>query len=178
MNRPPEMIETERLRLRPPQLDDAERIFEEYAQDPEVTRYLVWKPHKTVEDTQAFLRRCLMVWETDAAYPWVIERAEDSRLLGMIELRYDEHGLNVGYVLARSYWGCGYMPEAVNAIIRWAFVQPDVYRVWAYCDVENPASRRVMEKVGMTYEGLLRRWGICPCISDVPRDCLCYAIVR
>jgi ribosomal-protein-alanine N-acetyltransferase len=60
---PPRTLETERLRLRPPALDDAQAIFGEYAQDPQVTRYLTWRPHDSVETTRTFLRRCVQSWE-------------------------------------------------------------------------------------------------------------------
>jgi RimJ/RimL family protein N-acetyltransferase len=83
-----------------------------------------------------------------------------------------------GYVLARQYWGNGYMLEALAHLVDWALAQPGVYRAWAFCDVDNPGSARVMEKAGMTLEGRLRRWHVCPELGDEPRDCWVYARVR
>ena len=173
--RPPETIETTRLRLRPPQLEDAHAIFGQYAQDAAVTRYLTWRPHRDVEETMAFLRRCQAVRQDESAFPWAIIRKADSQLLGMVEIRIVGHRLDLGYGIARRYWGQGYTTEAVAGIVDWAWQQPTIYRVWAVCDVENQASARVMEKVGMQREGVLRRWIMHPNRSDEPRDCYCYA---
>jgi RimJ/RimL family protein N-acetyltransferase len=70
------------------------------------------------------------------------------------------------------------MPEAVRAVTGWALDQPGIYRVWAVCNVENIASCRVMEKVGMQKEGILRRWSIHPNISEEPCDSYCYAVTN
>src|SRR5262245_6563227 len=167
---PPAISETERLRLRPPGIEDTAAIFDQYAQDAEVTKYLTWHPHYDIEETQHFLRRCLSGWEQAAAFPWVICRKSDGRLIGMVEIRPGGHKPDLGYVLAREFWGNGYAPEAVKAIVEWALAQADVWRVWAVCDVDNRASARVLEKVGMQRDGVLRRWIIHPNISAEPRD--------
>ena len=70
------------------------------------------------------------------------------------------------------------MTEAVRAVVEWALSQPGIYRVWAVCDVDNAASAKVLEKVGMRCEGILRRWVIHPNIDAAPRDCYCYAIIK
>lgn len=173
--RPPEFLETLRLRLRPPVMEDAPAIFEQYAQDAEVTRYLVWPPHRDIAETREFLRHCERVWRKGSAFPWAILRKEDHRLMGMIEARINEHGVNLGYALAKVFWGNGYMPEAIQALVDWALRQPEIYRVWAFCDVENHSSARVLEKSGMQREGLLKRWFKLPNRSPEPRDCYCYA---
>jgi len=159
-------------------MDDATAIFAQYAQDPEVTKYLEWRPHQNIETTRDFLRRCLIVWEQGTAFPWVITRKNDQQLLGMIEMRINQYRADLGYLVARPYWGQGIATEAAKALVGWALAQPSIYRVWAVCDVENKASARVLEKVGMQREGLLRRWIMHPNTSDTPRDCLCYAKVK
>lgn len=70
------------------------------------------------------------------------------------------------------------MSEAVSALVAWAMDQPTVYRVWAACDIDNVASARLLESVGMQLEGTLRRWLVHPNMSDSRRDCLCYAIAQ
>ncbi len=70
------------------------------------------------------------------------------------------------------------MPEAVSAVIQWAQSESSIYRIWAVCDVDNKASAKVLEKVGMTLEGKLHRWSIAPNISKEPRDCYCYALLK
>jgi RimJ/RimL family protein N-acetyltransferase len=175
---PPNQWSTERLHLRPPAVDDAEALFAAYTRDPEVTRYLVWRPHGAIETTQSFVQQCVAEWEKGSAFTWVILRQEDSQLLGMLALRPGGFKADLGYVLARPFWGQGYMTEAVRSIADWAIAQPDIYRVSAVCDVDNLASARVLEKAGMQREGLLRRWSVHPNISDQPRDNWCYAKVR
>jgi len=176
--RPPEQLETPRLSLRPPRLEDATWIFESYAQDPDVTKYLVWQPHKSMIETTAYLARCISAWENETAFPWVIIRKDNSQPIGVIEIRINEYKVDMGYVLSKAEWGKGYMPEAAERVVKWAVDQAEIYRVWAVCDVENHASARVMEKVGMKREGILKRWIKHPNISEEPRDCYCYAKVK
>ena len=96
----------------------------------------------------------------------------------MIDLRPHQHGANVGYVLAREYWGQGIMTEAARCVVECALAQRGLYRVQAFCDVDNIASTRVLEKVGMRREGTLRRYIVHPALSSEPRDCYLYAVTR
>jgi ribosomal-protein-alanine N-acetyltransferase len=178
VSNPPTILKTERLRLRKIKLADAEAIFRQYAQDPEVTKYVSWRAHKDIEETRDFLRSCLLAWDTGNAFHWVIERLEDKQVIGMISARAGGDKWELGYVLARIHWQRGYMTEAVKGIIAWAMRQNDIYRVWAVCDVDNVASARVMERAGMQREGVLRRWSVHPNISTEPRNSYCYAIVK
>lgn len=171
-------METARLLLRPPTLGDTEWAFQHYTQDHVVAKYMVWRPHLDIEETRTFLRRCIACWENETAFTWILVRKDNAELLGMVEIRVQDWKADVGYVLKKAAWGHGYMPEALTAVVQWALAQPGIYRVWAVCDVDNPASARVMEKVGMQREGVLRRWIIHPNISAEPRDSLCYAIVK
>ncbi|TFH02798.1 MAG: N-acetyltransferase [Calditrichales bacterium] len=176
---PPTQIRTERLFLRKPVMEDAATIYDTYASDSEVSRYLTWRPHASVTDTRKFIDRCIFTWAEGSAFPWTIIRQKDQQLLGMIEItRVDHAGVNLGYVLGRDFWGNGYMTEALTFLIKWAMSQEDVFRVWAICDAENAASARTLEKVGMEREGTLRRWLRLPRFGDTPRDCYCYAIIK
>jgi RimJ/RimL family protein N-acetyltransferase len=175
---PPKTIKTDRLRLRKVKLSDAEAIFRHYAQDLEVTRYVSWRAHKDLTETREYVRVCLLAWDTGKAFHWVIERLEDKQVIGMIIARVADQKWELGYVLARLYWGRGYMTEAVKGVIACALRCKEIYRVWAVSDVDNAASIRVMEKAGMQREGILRRWSVHPNISPEPRDSYCYAIVK
>lgn len=176
--KPPETFQTERLHLRKPRMDDAPVIFERYAQDPEVTRYLVWKPHKTIQETEQFLLACGQLWRTGKDFAYAMTLKHNDNPIGMFGLHPMNLKIEVGYALARPYWGTGFMTETLRAVIAWAFAQPDIYRVQAICDVDNFASARVMEKSGMTREGLLRRYTLHPNLSDEPRDALMYAVIK
>lgn len=174
----PEMIQTQRLLLRRPLPSDADAIFQGYAQDHEVTRYVMWVPHTSVENTRAFIANCDAQWTSSKAFPYAITRDEDGKAIGMIDFRPTGQRAEFGYVLARPHWGQGLMPEAASALIAIALAQPSIFRVQATCDVENRASARVLEKAGLSREGVLRKYVVHPNISAEPRDSLLYAITR
>ena len=174
----PERIETARLVLRRPLVSDAESIFENYAQDPEVTRYLVWRPHASVTETRAFRERADEGWTSGTDLTWALTLPPSESVIGMISLRPHGHHADIGYVLARRWWNQGFMTEAGRAIVQAAFLDPALFRLWALCDVENPGSARVLGKLGMVLEGTLRRRVVHPNISPEPRDSLLYALVR
>jgi RimJ/RimL family protein N-acetyltransferase len=176
--RPPESMETDRLLLRMPALTDAEAIFTAYGQDTEVTKYLTWRPHESIRQSERFVAGCIVAWESGGRFPWAIALKGADKPAGMIEIRVDGFKAEVGYVLARPHWGQGLMTEAARRVVNWALSQPEVYRVWAYCDVVNLASARVLEKAGMQHEGILRRYAVHPNVSDLPRDCHSYAVVK
>ncbi len=172
------MISTERLFLRKPRMEDASAMFSGWAQDPEVTLHLTWRPHESIEVTKSVLAWAIEAWEGETRFPFMIGEKATDQLAGMIEIRVDGHRAELGYVIARAHWGKGYMPEAVRAIIRWAFEQPQIHRIYATTSVDNRASQRVMEKVGMQREGLLRKYIVHPNISAEPCDSYIYAIVK
>lgn len=172
----PVAMATPRLVLRRTTADDAEAVFD-YARDPEVSRYVTWRPHTSLDDARAFLAWCDDRWTHAIAFNWAITRRPDARLLGTIEARPKGHRVELGYVLGRSAWGQGYAPEAVRAVMRWALAQRSVHRVWAVCDIENKRSVRVLEKAGMVREGCLHAWAALPAF-DGPRDVWCYATVK
>ncbi len=174
----PERLSTGRLVLRKPRLEDAETIFTGYSSDADVTRYVMWRPHRNLQQTQEFLAGCIAAWKGHDRIPFVITLRDSDQPIGMIELHPSGCRCGAGYVLAKAHWGRGYTTEALQALIAWAFAQPGLYRVDATCDVENVASYRVMEKAGMVREALLRRWVLHPNVSPEPRDCYLYAIVK
>jgi RimJ/RimL family protein N-acetyltransferase len=174
----PERIETKRLVLRSPQLKDATAMFTGWAQDLQVTRYLTWRPHTSPEQSQAAIARAISAWNDEARFPYMIALKTTGEVMGMIDPHFEGARVGIGYVLGHAYWGNGYMPEATRIIIDWAFQQPTIYRVYATTDVENVASQRVLEKVGMHCEGILRKYIIHPNISEIPRDSYMYAIVK
>lgn len=174
----PETIQTGRLLLRRPVDMDASALFNGYARDPEVVRHLTWRPHQRIAETHEFLARCRVGWDAGVDLTWAITLHGDDTLIGMIGARPRGFKTDIGYVLARPHWGQGIMTEAARVIVDLAFTDPAVHRVWAVCDFDNHASARVMEKAGLTREGVLRRWIVHPNVSPDPRDALCYARVR
>ena len=174
---PPESFTTARLILRKPREEDAALIFASYGQDPAVTRYLTWRPHRDLSDAQEAVKRFLEGWRSGAAYCWLLFRREGGELAGCVAVRKDQ-GINLGYLLARTYWGEGLMSEALSAVSEWAFSDPTIFRVWAVCDIENDASAHLLARNGFCREGVLKKWSLHPNISSIPRDCYCYAKTR
>jgi RimJ/RimL family protein N-acetyltransferase len=153
-------IETPRLILRELGDKDAPAV-QAYAGDPEVVRYLDWGPN-TPEDTAQFLTVAKVARNAvpRTAYHLAIVLKAAGELIGgcRIEIRSAAHGSgDLGYVLARGAWGHGYATEATRALAEFGFDRLALHRIWATCDVDNRASARVLEKLGMRREGHLRQ---------------------
>jgi RimJ/RimL family protein N-acetyltransferase len=169
---PPDNFATHRLLCRRPRLEDAAAIFAAYATDPEVTRYLTWKPHAGVASLAAFLGIQIGAWEQRTSFRYELCLKGTDSPIGAIVLCPEGPMVKFGYVLAKPLWGRGLMAEALKFLVDWSLAQPEIFRAYAFCDVENQSSARVMEKAGMTREGILRRWHVCPTIGPEPRDCV------
>lgn len=138
-----------------------------------------WPTHTSVADAVAHLEGAGPRWESAEEYSWVITVKPDDRPIGSVACRVRGHVVDLGYVLSRHHWRWGYATEATQAVFEWAASLDGVYRIWATCDVENAASARVLEKIGMSREGILRRWAVRPNLpSQPPRDAFVYSWVR
>lgn len=154
------VLETERLILRPFTEDDAQAVFVGWASDSEVTKYLTWPTHRTVNDSLGFMRYCVQSYQDKTSYQWGMERRDTHELIGNISVVHINEGIaemGLGWVLSRKYWGQGYMPEAAKKVIDFLFDEVAVNRIFATHDARNLKSGRVMQKVGMKYEGTLRQ---------------------
>lgn len=147
-----QQLETERLHLRPVTLADTDDLFE-YASDEETTHF-VFPKNETKEETRASIAKYFM---GEPLGKYGIEVKETGKMIGTIDLRVNETNNvgELGYVLNRAFWGNGYMPEAATALIELGFAKMKLMRIFALHDQDNPASGRVMEKIGFTYEGTL-----------------------
>lgn len=173
---PPDTFETQTIVGRKPNLRDAPLIYNTYATDAEVTRYLVFKPYTALEDLQKWLNFIVDEWDDKPGIMYLLfKKDQPDELVGSFSIEIDQFKATVGYLIARPYWGQGIMTEVLQFWVDWALAQPGIYRIGALCDVDNPASGKVMEKVGMTYEGTLKRFGIHPNVSDEPRDVHSYS---
>jgi ribosomal-protein-alanine N-acetyltransferase len=173
----PEIIETPRLNLRRPLLSDAEAVFA-FGRDSEVTRYMDWPTHTSIETAKDYLLECAPRWESESEYDWMITLHDTQTVIGGISIRIRGHLADFGYILNREFWGNGFATEAAITIVTWAFSLDFIHRVWATCDTENVSSARVLEKAGLTREGVLRSWAIRPNLSQTPRDAFVYSKVR
>ncbi len=172
------MIVTERLHLRDFEEDDVLDVHA-YASDIEVVRRFPFGP-STIEETRSFIAqtRSLPKDEPRTIYDLAIALKETDRVIGGCYLKVEGTPEPTGfivYLLNRQYWGQGYATEAARALVEFAFVAHGAHRVFTYCDLDNLASARVLEKAGMQREGLIRE-------SDWRRgawhDEYLYAILR
>ncbi len=174
----PRSFQTRRLVARLPLASDAPALFEAYARKPEVSRYMLWAPHETVSTTEAFVAECIAAAELGTRLPYVIAEQGKAEPIGMLEARPVAHQVDLGYVLAPEYWGRGLMAEAIAALADIALALPDVFRVQAFCDVENRPSQRALEKGGLVREGRHERFIVHPNVGPEPRACYMYAKCR
>lgn len=171
-------LRTERLVLRCPEQDDAERIFRTFGSDPEVTRFLTWRPHRSIADAEAALAQRLQRLRDGSEYSWVVQRADHREAIGIVSAWLAGGGAELGFVLARAHWNLGLMTEAVSAVTEWAFAEGGAARVWATCDLENVGSARVLEKARFTKLGLLARDIVRPNLSPISRPSLLFEARR
>ena len=153
------VLETGRLVLRKVSLEDAADIFE-YATDPEVPKFMPWEPHQSIQMTYEYLAHVLDLYRQRSPGPWAIVHMRDAKMIGTCSFgswERDHRRAEIGYVLNRRYWGQGYMTEVVRAIIAFGFRELGLNRIQARCEVPNIGSARVMEKAGMSFEGVLRQ---------------------
>lgn len=169
------LLETKRLVLRPITRDDADAIFELYA-DPDVGPDAGWEPHRSIDDTLTFIEKI-------ASGPHVfgiIEKAT-GREMGSVGLLRDSFRGNtdclmLGYALGGQWWGKGYMTEAVTEAVRYGFEDLGLSLVTANQYLFNTRSKRVIEKCGLTYEGTLR--GVEASPDGIMQDSVSYSITR
>jgi RimJ/RimL family protein N-acetyltransferase len=173
----PEEFQTQRLRCRRLRSTDGPAIFQRWAQDPEVSRFLEWQPHQSLEESVAHAERCDAAWEAGTTLTWILEDALTAEALGSIAAHRAGHRVGLGYLLARPVWGRGLMTEAVTALRDMLGEVPEVHRIWAVCDVDNVGSARVLQKSDFELEGTLRRWIVHPNVSPEPRDVRCFSYI-
>lgn len=138
-------LHSKRLLLRKITRDDAEAMFNNWASDPEVTKYLTWQAHKDIEVT----KKVIIGWENENnPYRFGIELASEKKLIGMIDVRHYQNGIpTIGYALSRAYWGRGIMTEALQTVCEHLHNE-GFDTVFIEAQKENTASVRVIEKCG------------------------------
>ncbi|MBE6487883.1 MAG: GNAT family N-acetyltransferase [Methanosphaera stadtmanae] len=152
------IIKTERLILRPFKMSDVCDVYDNYGSDVNVARYISWIPCDTIEKCENFIKFNLKEYKTNPKfYSWVITL--DDNIIGSVAIFNvddDNDSGELGYSLGSKWWSNGYMTEATNAVLNYSFNEIGFNRIYASCHEENIASKKVMEKLSMTYEGLLR----------------------
>jgi RimJ/RimL family protein N-acetyltransferase len=162
-----------RVTLRAPRPEDADAIFERIASDPEVTRYLGWITHPDVAETRRVITELFNVESNDKSL--LIELRDGGGPIGLCGWRRPQSfSVELGYCLGRRWWGQRFMSEVLPLLLDEMQRDPAVFRVYAYCHVDNTRSARLLERGGLTPEGRLARFGMFPNLSSEPQDCLLF----
>ena len=155
-----QITETQRLILRPFRNDDAQQMFDNWAGDDEVTKYMTWPSRKNIEDTQNVVEGWTKRYSADNFYHWAIVTKDKNQHIGFISvISCDENvgKVELGYAIGKKWWHKGIMAEALSAVTDYLFNTVGVRRIQACHDTNNPDSGKVMQKCGMQYEGTMRR---------------------
>lgn len=174
----PVQLETERLLLRPVAPADDLLIHDYWAGDIEVARYMSWRLHTSLEDTRSYITNCLERRRLHSEATYIALTKNEGSVVGSLAIRPRGHMVEVGYLVRKSHWGCGIATEMLRGMVGWLFEHSPAIRIWGYCNVQNKASARVMEKSGMSCEGTLRAWATQPNYSDLPCDAYVFSILR
>lgn len=171
-------LHTSRLTLRRFEIGDARAMYDNWASDPEVSKFLTWPTHESLEVTQKVVDNWVVGYESDEFYQWaiVLNSGGDEPIGSISVVSHDNRTekAHIGYCIGKRWWHQGIMSEALRAVISYLFDEVGMQRVEARHDPDNPHSGGVMRKCGMTLEGTQRHadWnnqGLC--------DSVCYAIL-
>lgn len=152
-------LETARLILRRAQLSDAQAMFDNWASDPEVTKYLTWPTHESVDISRQVLESWIGQYGSNEFYQWIITlKGEDQPIgsISVVSLDNRVEKAEIGYCIGSAWWHRGFTSEAMRAVIDYLFDEVGMNRIEARHDPRNPHSGGVMRKCGMQYEGTAR----------------------
>lgn len=151
-------IETPRLILRQARIEDAEAMFRNWANDPEVTKFLTWPTHGNIEVTEKVVASWVECYQKDDYYHWMIVLKEIGEPIGslLVSTVGRAQSAHIGYCIGKAWWHQGIMSEALKAVIDFLFDEVGYHRVESMHDPHNPHSGNVMKKCGMQYEGTHR----------------------
>jgi ribosomal-protein-alanine N-acetyltransferase len=174
--REPQIIETERLILRGFTLEDAADLYD-YAKNPNVGPHGGWKPHESIEESRKIIKE--LFW--GKYHIWAMVYKESGKVIGSIGYEEDpkrpETGcMELGYAMAEDFWGRGLMTEAARAVIRHGFESMGLPMISIYHNPTNYRSKRVIEKCGFRFEGILRRSN--RVYNGEIRDVACYSMTK
>lgn len=168
-------MQTQRLVLRKITLEDAPRV-QELAGTPEVSGGTLTIPYPYPDGAaEVWILSVIGKEKTTSSRTWAIEMGDE--LVGAISLNVDDENkiAEIGYWLGVPYWGKGIMTEAGLAVVKYGFEELGLEKIYGRYFVSNPASGRVLQKIGMTYEGHLRKHVR---KAGVSRDLMQYSIIK
>ena len=166
-------LETERLILRRFKIDDAENMYNNWASNDNVTKFLTWKSHSSVDETKYVLNMWIESYNSPDSYQWCIELKENSQpigSIGIVKMNEETSDAVIGYCISEDYWRKGITTEALKRVMKYLFEDIGFNRITSYHDSNNPNSGKVMAKSGLKYEGTYRK-------SDVNNTGICDMVV-
>ena len=174
-----QLIETGRLVLRQFSIDDAQAMYQNWASDPEVVKYLTWPAHSSIDVTKAIIEDWISSYQQNNYYQWAIILKEHGTdpvgCISAVSMNDNIDMVHIGYCLGQKWWHMGIMSEAMKAVMDFFFDTVGANRIESRHDPRNPHSGMVMKKCGMKYEGTMRssdrnNQGIC--------DACWYALLK
>lgn len=164
-----------RFLVRDLNLWDAPAVFR-LTGDPATVRYMGFPVHDSVNNAAALIER----YAGNPVAKWLAVCPADDvgEVLGLAGFEVQGHAATVTIMFRRDWKARGAGREFSKPFVQWIFTHAEIWRVWAYCHVDNVPVQRVLERMGAVREGRLRRFEMFPNISDEPQDCYVYAIVR
>ena len=157
------VLETNRLILRRLTINDTEAVYNNWANDDEVTKYLEWPTHKDKNTTKSVLESWIKEYPKNDFYQWAIVPKKINEPIGSISVvnkKDKTKMIEIGYCIGKQWWNKGVTSEALNTIIKYFFEEVKVNRIQAFHDIRNTNSGKVMIKCGMKFEGHLRQSGL------------------
>lgn len=151
-------IETKRLIIRRLRMTDSMDIYN-YSKDERVAQHVLWTAHKSIEQSAGYIRFLQAQYRIGSVASLGIEYKETGKIIGTIgfmKLDIESSSAEIGYSLKYDMWNKGIMSEALDAMLSFGFFSLGLNRIEAYCETDNPASARVLEKCGMSFEGIAR----------------------
>ena len=173
------VIKTPRLILRPFRVEDAPSMYKNWASDNQVTKYLMWPAHQSVDVSRQVLQDWVTHYPQKDYYQWAIAlQSNPDEPIGSISVvgQNDKTQMaHIGYCIGQNWWNQGITSEALQGVIHFLFTTVGVNRIESRHDPNNPHSGKVMLKCNMTYEGTQRQadWnnqGLC--------DACMYALLK
>ena len=172
-------LETDRLILRKFTGNDYKGMYDNWASDEEVTKYVSFNPHKDYNETKQIVNEWINEYN-NGSFNWVVELKDSNEIIGnvsVIEISKKHNNCELGYVFGSKFWGNGYATEALKRIIQFLLIDEEFHLIEAKHHAANPASGRVMEKAGMKKDGVLRERRITK-IKDGYDDLVIYSITK
>lgn len=172
-------LESSRLILRKFKPEDTDEMFQNWASDELVTKFLTWPTHNDTQETSSILNHWISQYKQPETYRWCIALKENKNPIGsisVVSINHHAESLEIGYCIGRDYWNQGFTTEAVQVVVDFLFSQVAANRIEAHIDPKNEGSGAVLVKSGFRYTGLRRQvainnTGICDVITyEISKD--------